>query len=174
MPFYLQRVRLTVHTKKQAFAGTNSTVKLCYKIEEKHNHPKLEPGIHESVLDHPWHDDFKAGKADSYEISFGTGRAGKNYLGRPMLNGVMFEKLEDAREMLFQLRIEGSDQWIFDRLSLGGFFMEVRQVPGSEEEYEEVEIGWLEMGKQKGDIEMSADENEGYQEYPIDLNGSFQ
>jgi hypothetical protein len=178
MPFYLQRVRLTVHTKQQAFAGTNSTVKLCYKIEEKHNHPKLEPGVYDEVLDHPWHDDFKAGKADSYEVNFGTGRAGKNYLGRPVLNGVAFDKLEDVRTMKFHLRIEGSDQWVFDRLALGGFFMEVRPVPGAEDEenpgeFEEVELGWLELAKQKGDVSMSADSNEGVQEYPIKLNGSL-
>jgi hypothetical protein len=173
MPYYLQRVRLTVHTKKQAFAGTNSTVKLLYKIEEKHNHPKLEPGIHESVLDHPWHDDFKAGAADSYEVSFGTGRAGKNYMGRPVLNGVQFDAIDDARKMQFRLRIEGSDQWVFDRLAIGGFFMEVRPIAGADDEYEEVEVGWLDMAKHKGDIAMSSDPNEGVQELPIELNGSF-
>src|SRR3954447_6693315 len=186
MPFYLQRVRFTVHTKAQRFAGTNSTVKFCYKIEEKHNHPELTPGIHSSVLDHPWHDDFQSGKSDSYEVSFGTGRIGKNYMGRPMLNGVQFETLDEARAMQFALRIEGSDQWIFDRFKLGGFFMEVRPatpfdsiasdagdagdtedygVKGEEAapdvEYEEVEIGWLEMARHSGDIEMSSDEKEG-------------
>jgi hypothetical protein len=174
MPVYLQRVRFSVHTKKEAFAGTNSPVKLCYKIEEKHNHPKLEPGIHETLLDHPWHDDFKTGKADSYEVNFGVGRVGKNFMGRPMLNGLQFETLEDARELIFQLKIEGKDQWIFDRYAMAGFFMEVRPVAGSDEEYEEVEIGWVEMAKYSGDIEMSTDPNEGYEEFPIDLNGSFE
>jgi len=193
MPFYLQRVRFSVHTKDQRFAGTNSTVKLCYKIEEKHNHSTLQPGIHSTVLDHPWHDDFQAGKSDSYEVNFGTGRVGKNFMGRPMLNGLLFEKLEDARKMLFQLQIEGSDQWIFDRFKLGGYFMEVRtaapapsggeyDIPETrfdvaetrEEEYEEIEVGWLELAKHSGDIEMSTDPNEGCQEWPIKLNGSFQ
>jgi len=196
MPFYLQRVRFTVHTKAQRFAGTNSTVKLCYNIEEKHNHPELTPGIHSSVLDHPWHDDFQSGKSDSYEVSFGTGRGGKNYMGRPMLNGIQFETLEEVRAMQFALRIEGSDQWIFDRFKLGGFFMEVRpavrldsiaadadetedygvqeQEADPDPEYEEVELGWLEMARHSGDIEMSSDSDEGYQEWPIELNGSFQ
>jgi hypothetical protein len=174
MPYYLQRARLTVHTKNQRFAGTNSTVKLCYKIEEQHNHPNLEPGVHESVLDQPWHDDFQAGKSDSYEVSFGTGRAGKNYMGRPVLNGIQFDKLEDARSMKFHLKIEGNDQWVFDRLSLGGYFMEVRPVPGSEEEYEEAEVGWLEMARHKEEVAMSSDSAEGKPQHTIKLNGSFQ
>ena len=173
MPFYLQRARFTVHTKKQFLAGTNSTVKLCYKIEEKHNHPKLEPGVHSMVLDHPWHDDFQSGKSDSYEVSFGTGKIGKSFMGRPMLNGVQFETLDDARKMEFYLRIEGNDQWIFDRYALAGFFMEVRPRPGSTDEYEEVELGWLEMARNEGDVEMSSDPNEGCEEYPIELNGPF-
>jgi hypothetical protein len=173
MAYYLQRVRLTVHTKKQAFAGTNSTVKLLYKVEEGHNHAKLEPGIHEAVLDHPWHDDFQAGKADSYEVSFGTGRAGKNYMGRPVLNGLQFEKLDDARKLKLRLRIEGSDLWVFDRVAVGGFFMEVRPAPYAENEYEEVEVGWLDMAKHRDDVAMSSDPSEGIQEYAIELNGSF-
>lgn len=174
MPFYLQRVRFTVHTKKQFLAGTNSTVKLCYRIERKHLHPKLEPGLHEEVLDHPMHDDFQDGKSDSYEINLGTGNVGEALTGRLILNGVQFETLELAKKMQFHLRIEGSDQWIFDRYAAAGFFMEVRLAAGSADKYEVVEIGWVEMATNKGDVAMSSDPSEGVQEYPIELNGSFK
>jgi hypothetical protein len=90
-----------------------------------------------------------------------------------VLNGLQFEKLEEAKKLIFQLKIEGSDMWVFDRYAMAGFFVEVRPVAGSEDEFEEVEIGWLEMARHSGDIEMSTDENEGYAEYPIDLNGSW-
>jgi hypothetical protein len=173
MPFYLQRVRFTVHTKKQLFAGTNSTVKLCYRIEEKHVHPKLETGIHSTVLDHPWHDDFQSGKSDSYEVDFGTGKLGKSSMGRPMLNGVQFETMDDARQMKFHLRIEGSDQWVFDRYALAGYFMEVRPVPGTTDVFDEIDLGWLEMARKQCDVEMSSDPNEGSEEYPLELNGPF-
>jgi hypothetical protein len=173
MPFYLQRVRFTVHTKKQFFAGTNSTVKLCYRIEEKHGHPGLEPGLHSTVLDHPWHDDFRSGKSDSYEVSFGAAKVGKSSTERPPLDGLRFEALDDARQMQFRLRIEGSDQWVFDRYALAGYFMEARPVPGSTDEFQEVELGWLEMARNQGDVEMSSDPNEGSEEYPLELNGPF-
>jgi hypothetical protein len=173
MPFYLQRVRFTVHTKKQFLAGTNSLVKLCYKIEENYLHPKLGPGVHSTDLDHPYHDDFQSGKSDSYEVDFGSGRLGKAFQGHPVLNGLQFDTLDDAKKMQFHLRIEGNDQWIFDRYALGGFFMEVRPVAGKAGEYEEVELGWVEMAKHSGDVAMSSDPNEGDDEHPIALNGSF-
>jgi hypothetical protein len=174
MPVYLQRVRFTVHTKKQFLAGTNSLVKLCYEIEERHVHPKLEPGVHCTDLDHAYHDDFQSGKADSYEVSFGAGKLGKAFQGHPVLNGLQFDNLDEAKQMRFHLRIEGDDQWIFDRCALGGYFMEVRPVSGKTDEYEEVELGWVEMAKHSGDVEMSSDPDEGCQEYPIELNGSFR
>jgi hypothetical protein len=108
MPFYLQRVRFTVHTKKRFLAGTNSTVKLCYLIEEKHVHPKLEPGVHDSVLDHPWHVDFQSGKSDSYEISLGTGKLGKSFMGRPMLNEMSSDPKEGVEE--YPIELNGSFQ----------------------------------------------------------------
>ena len=172
MPVYLQRVRFSVHTKKQFLAGTNSPVSLGFEIEERHLHPKLPAGMHWTALDHPWHDDFQAGKADSYEVDFGTGRAGKSYQGIPILNGLQFETLDDVRDLNVVLKIDGSDQWIFDRCALGGFLVEVRKT--GEGDYEEVELGWIELAKHSGDVSMSADPDEGYIEYPIELNGSFQ
>jgi hypothetical protein len=173
MPVYLQRVRFTVHTKKQFLAGTNSAVKLCYQVEEKHLHPKLGPGVHCADLDQPYHDDFQSGKADSYEVSFGSGSLGQA-LGQPVPNGLQFDSLDDARKMKIHLKIEGNDQWIFDRCALAGYFIEVRPVAGQAEAYEEVELGWLEMARQSGDVAMSSDESEGCEEYPIELNGTFQ
>ena len=170
MPVYLQRIRLTVHTKKQFQAGTNSTVTLGYQVEPEHVHPKLEPGMHYETLDHPWHDDFQSGKADSYEIRFDTGEPGQA-LGRPIPSGLQFDSLEEARGLQLTLRIDGDDQWIFDRLAVGGFFVEVKRIG---ENLEEVELGWVEMAKHAGDVEMSSDPEEGYEEVPIELNGSFQ
>lgn len=173
MPVYLQRIRLTVHTKKQFQAGTNSPVSLGYAVEEKHVHPKLEPGVHYEALDHPWHDDFQSGKADSYEIRFDTGTAGRA-MGRPVPGGIQFDSLEDAGTFQLHLRIDGNDQWIFDRLALGGYFVEVRPSAGSGDEHEEVEIGWIEMAKHSEEVRMSSDPEEGYEEVPIELNGSFR
>ncbi len=173
MSVYLQRVRLTVHTKNQFLAGTNSKVQLCYQVEEKHLHPKMGPGVYSADLDQPYHDDFQSGKADSYEVSFGTGSLGEA-MGRPVPNGLQFDSLDDARTLQLHLRIEGNDQWIFDRFALAGYFVEVRPVAQDADKYEEVELGWLEMARHGGDVEMSSDEDEGCEEYPIDLNGSFQ
>ncbi len=170
MPVYLQRVRLTVRTKKQFLAGTNSVVKFGYQIEAKHQHTKLDPGFQYEVLDHPMHDDFKSGKADSYEIAFDTGKAGRA-MGQPIPTGLRFDSLDGARDFQVTLCIDGDDQWIYDRLSLGGFFVEVKPVNG---EHEEVELGWLEMARHSGDVQMSSDPDEGYEEVPIELNGSFQ
>ena len=70
-----------------------------------------------------------------------------------MLNGVQFETLEDARDMQFQLRIEGSDQWIFDRL-VARAASSWRCGPWRDrsDEFEEVETGWIEMARHKGDV----------------------
>src|SRR5262245_38015074 len=102
MPVYIQRVRFTVHTKKQFLAGTNSKVQLCYQVEEQHLHPKLAPGVHCADLDQPYHDDFQSGESDSYEVSFGTGSLGKA-MGRPVPNGLQFESLDDARKLRLYL-----------------------------------------------------------------------
>jgi hypothetical protein len=163
MPFYLQRVRITIHTKKQLFAGTNSTVKLCYRVEETHAHPRLKPGFHAQILDHPWHDDFQSGKTDSYEVNFGAGGP----------DGLRFETLDDARQLQLHLRIEGNDQWIFDRYALAGYFREFRPASGRADEPDEIDHGWLEMARHEGDVEMSCDPNEGSEGYPIELNGRF-
>ena len=169
MPVYLQRIRLTVHTKKQFLAGTNSTVKLSYRVEEGHVHSKLEPGVYDEVLDHPWHDDFQSGKADSYEIRFDTGPAGRA-MSQPIPSGLRFDSMEAARDLELALKIYGGDQWIFDRMALGGFFVEVV----ADAENQEREIGWIEMAKNSGDVAMSSDPSEGYEEFPIELNGSFR
>lgn len=172
MAVYLQRARFSVHTKKQFLAGTNSTVKLCYVVEEKHLHPKKAPGTYEVVLDQPHHNDFRSGQFDSFEIDFGTGSLG-HALGQPLPNGLQFDSLEAARELELFLRIEGADQWVFDRSVLGGFFVEVRKVGERDGVgvYEEVELGWLEMARHVGDVSMSTDESEGDEIYPIEING---
>ena len=174
MSFHLQRVRFSVHTKKQLFAGTNSAVSLCYLIEEKHLHDKLRPGVHCAALDKPFHDDFQSGKADSYEVDFGTGHLGKAAMGHPMPAGVQFETLNDVRSMQFNLKIDGGDQWVFDRYAMGGFFVEVRALPGAVGRYEEVELGWVELARHSGDVAMSSDPAEGVEGHPIELNGSFR
>ena len=174
MPVYLQRVRFTVHTKSQFLAGTNSPVKLGFEVEERHVHATLAPGFHYETLDHPRHDDFQSGKADSYEVSFGTGSLGKSHDGHPMPAGLQFDSLEDARTLGLHLKIEGGDQWIFDRFALGGFFVEVRPTTSGAGKYEEVEIGWVEMARHHGDVAMSTDPNEGVSEYEIELNGALQ
>jgi hypothetical protein len=50
----------------------------------------------------------------------------------------------------------------------------VRPVAQDSDQYEEVELGWLEMARHSGEVAMSSDESEGCEELPIDLNGSFQ
>ena len=174
MPVYLQRVRFTVHTKNQFLAGTNSPVKLGFEIEERHVHPKLSPGLHFEALDHPSHDDFQSGKADSYEISFGTGTLGTGFEGQPIVAGLQFDSLEDARSLHLHLKIEGSDQWIFDRFALGGFFVEVRPSSSGVGPAEPIELGWVEMAKHHGDVALSTDPSEGDDEYEIELNGTFR
>jgi hypothetical protein len=66
MSVYLQRVRLTVHTKNLFLAVTNSKVQFCYQVEGKHLHPKMGSGEYSADMDQPYHDDFQRGKADSY------------------------------------------------------------------------------------------------------------
>src|SRR5262249_35498009 len=117
--------------------------------------------------------DFQSGKADSYEVSFGTGSLGEA-MGRPVPNGLQFDSLDDARTLQLKLRIEGNDQWIFDRYALAGYFVEVRPVTADADKYEQVALGWLERARHSGDVEMSSDEDEGCEEYPIELNGSFR
>ncbi len=173
MPVYLQRVRFTVHTKNQFLAGTNSPVKLGVEIEERHVHPKLPPGTHYEALDDPRHDDFQSGKADSYEISFGTGTLGTGFEGQPIVAGLQFDSLDDARSLRLHLKIEGSDQWIFDRYALGGFFVEAPS-SGASGGRAQVEIGWVEMAKHHGDVALSTDPSEGDDEYEIELNGTFR
>ena len=174
MPVYLQRVRFTVHTKNQFLAGTNSPVKLGYEVEERHVHPKLAPGVHYETLDHPRHDDFQSGKADSYEISFGSGTLGTALGGHPIVAGLQFDSLEDARSLRLHLKIEGGDQWIFDRYAVGGFFVEVRPSSRGAGPDEPVELGWVEMATHTGDVAMSTDRSEGVDEVEIELNGSFR
>lgn len=173
MPVYLQRVRFSVHTKRQFLAGTNSTVKLCYRVEEKHLHPKMSPGLYEKVLDQPHHNDFRSGQSDSFELVLGTGSLGQS-MGQPIPNGLQFDSMDDVRTLELLLRIEGSDQWIFDRCILGGFFIEVRPIGEELGNYEEVELGWLEMAHHLGDIAMSSDPGEGVEEYRIAINGPLQ
>lgn len=173
MSAYLQRIRFSVHTKKQFLAGTNSRVLLGYRVEEGYVHPKLDPGVHYEPLDNPWHDDFQSGKADTYEIRFDTDSAGQA-MGRPVPSGLRFDSLEAARGLKLTLKIDGTDQWIFDRYALGGFFVEVRPKGDEPDVSEPVEIGWVEMAKHSGDVRMSADPSEGEAEVPLVLNGSFR
>ncbi len=175
MSVHLQRVRFTVHTKNELWAGTNSTVRLWFEVDETQNHPELEQGLNSIVLDHPWHDDFQRGKTDSYELDLGSGSSsGRTRGGVPIPNGLEFADLDEVRSMRFHLEIEGSDCWIFDRYAIGGFFKEMQAVPGEKDRFEIIDLGWIELARHTGDISMSTDPKEGEAEYEIPLNGSFK
>lgn len=174
MSLHLQRIRFSVRTKNQLFAGTNSRVSLIYVIEDEHNHPGLDPGQYEEKLDHPFHDDFQRGAIDMYEVDLAPGSSGRSAGGVAVPNGVMFRDWDHVKQMEFGLVIDGSDQWIFDRYILTGYFKELRQVEGKPEEYEVLDLGWLEMAKHTGDFSMSTDAKEGEQLHAIPLNGKFQ
>ena len=174
MSVHLQRVRFTVHTKNQFLAGTNSPVRLWFEVDESQNHPEFDPGLSSIDLDHPYHDDFQRGKSDSYELDLGTGKSsGRSRGGIPIPNGLEFANFDEARQLHFHLEIAGGDRWIFDRYALGGYFIEMKPISGSKDEYELIDHGWLEMAKYKGDVSMSADPKEGVQTYDLELNGKF-
>jgi len=173
MSVHLQRVRISVHTKDQAHAATNSTVRFCFEIEDDQPHTVFEPGTNGVALDHRFHDDFRRGEADSYEIVFGSGTAGTAIDGTPIPAGLQFGSLDEARRFPFYLQIDGSDQWVFDRYMLGGFFQELKPDPNHPGKYELVDLGWLELAKHHGDVAMSTDPKEGVDRYPVELNGSF-
>jgi hypothetical protein len=175
MSFHLQRVRFTVRTKDQFLAGTNAAVRLWFEVDETQNHPEFDQGLNSIALDHPMHDDFQRGKSDSYELDLVAGKSSGRLRGKtPIPNGLEFGSLEDARSLHFHIEIAGKDRWIFDRYALGGYFVEMRPVAGSKDEFEVIELGWIEMAKHKGDVSMSSDPKEGVAEYDIELNGKFQ
>lgn len=174
MPVFLQRVRFTVHTKDQFLAGTNSNVKLYFQVEKENGYPEVESGLVGFDLDHPYHDDFQSGKADSYEIEFGSGESKKTRGGVAVPNGLRFESLDAVRKLPVHLEIEGSDRWIFDRYRVGGYFQEMRPAAGSPDKMEVVDLGWLEMARANDEVAMSTNEREGVDAYAIELNGTFQ
>jgi hypothetical protein len=174
MSVHLQRVRFSVRTKNQFLAGTNSTVRLWFEVDETQNHPEFDQGLNSIDLDHPYHDDFQRGASDSYELDLGaSSSSGRSRGGVPVPNGLEFASLDEARTLRFHLEIGGKDRWIFDRYALGGYFKEMRLVEGTKDEYEIIDLGWVEMARQTGDVSMSTDTNEGVPAYDIELNGKF-
>lgn len=173
MPLYLQRLRVSVRTKNQRFAGTNSSAKLWYTIDDDHRHPILEPGDYSLALDHPFHDDFQRGAIDSYELNLAEGSSGIQKDGVAIPNGLTLRDFDHARQMKFRLVIEGSDLWTFDRLTLAGYFKELKPSPENSGDSEVHDLGWLEMGRLNQENAMSTNPTEGTAELPIELNGSF-
>jgi hypothetical protein len=174
MPLYLQRLRFSVRTMEHRLAGTNSKVELHYVIDASHNHPTLEPDEYCLHLDHPFHDDFKRGAIDSYEIDLAEGSSMRAENGVAVPNGLYLADWNAARKLVFHLTIDGGDRWDLDRYILAGDFKELR--PGADDSAppEVVDLGWIEMARHEGKLSMSTNPDEGVAEIPIALDGSWQ
>lgn len=173
MSLHLHRIRFSVRTKNEIFAGTNSKVRLCFQVEEDHLNTEFEPGLHSIDLDHPFHDDFQRGQTDSYELSFGSESSGKERGGVPIPPGIQFSDISHLNNMHFHLEIDGSDKWVFDRCMLAGYIRELRPVGGKKDEVELVDHGWVELAKLSEDIAMSTDPKEGEAEFDLPITSKL-
>ncbi len=171
MSIHLRRLRFTVRTKDEAWAGTDSAVRLWFVVDESHITGDYEEGEHSFLLDHKWHNDFQKGTRDSYEFPLGNESSGRSIDGVPIPPGIQFANWDALREWQIHLEIGGSDLWIFDRYLLEVEASEMKK--GIDGKPEVTEYGWLELAKHSGDIRMSTEENEGVAEYVIPLNGKL-
>jgi hypothetical protein len=171
MSLHLQRIRFSVRTKNQLFAGTNSKVQLVYTLDDDHAHPTLEPGAYSLDLDQPFYDDLQRGHLDSYLVELAQGSSGRAMEGVPVPNGVTFRDADHLRSLDVRLVIHGSDQWILDRYMLAGYLQELRAAEGCGSP-EVVDHGWVELARHEGDLAMSTSASEGVAEHRIDLAGA--
>lgn len=170
MSIHLRRVRFTIRTKNEMWAGTNSTVRLWFEIDESHVTGDYEPGLHSFTLDHSMHDDFQKGATDSYEFPLGTDSSGRTVDGVAIPSGVQFSGFDELRDWPLHLEIGGGDRWVFDRYLFEVDVKEMKKVDGK---YEITDWGWLQLAKHSGDIAMSTDEGEGVAVYDIPINGKL-
>jgi hypothetical protein len=165
---HLRRLRLTVRTKDEAWAGTDSAVRLWFVVDETHITGDYEAGEHSFLLDHKWHNDFQRGTRDSYEFPLGAESSGRSVDGVPIPPGIQFADWDALRQWELHLEIGGNDKWVFDRYLLE---VEVQELKRGAGKPEVIDWGWLELAKHNGDVAMSTAEDEGVAEYIIPLNG---
>jgi hypothetical protein len=167
---HLRRLRFTVRTKDELWAGTNSAVRFWFEIDESHVTGDYEPGLHSFHLDHKLHDDFQRGATDSYEFPLGTESSGRTRDGQAIPSGIQFANFEELKGWNLHIEIGGGDRWVFDRYLLEVDVKELKKVDGK---HEMTDWGWLQLARHSGEVAMSANPSEGVAEYIIPLNGKL-
>ena len=175
MSVHIQRIRLYTRTKDERNAGTDDHVHLDWRMPN-HMWSTYEKAIGGSTptfrLDNPW-DDRERGRTDMFEIDLQRGTEDIIVNGTTVPRGVAFHSWSHAKGTSISLQALGNDLWRMDHYLLFGDFEELRVAPGTTDQLQRVDHGWLLMAFHEGDVNLSKNPDEGLQFYPLNLNGPF-